>query len=316
MPESVLITGGAGFIGSHTAERLASGGARVVVLDNFCDFYDPAIKRARAARLASIGVDVREGDIRDEGLVGALHEEFRPDAVVHIAAMAGVRPSIENPKLYAEVNLDGTVNLLDAAVATGVKKFVFASSSSVYGNNEKVPFSEDDPVDEPISPYAATKRACELLAHSYWHLHRLPVFCMRFFTVYGPGQRPDLAISKFMRMIAAGEEIPFFGDGSSSRDYTYIDDIVDGVMAALDRCDRFRIYNLGGSSPVTLAELVTQIEKVVGREARLDRRPAQAGDVERTYADLTRVRAELGYEPRVTLADGLRRQLEASVSGV
>ncbi len=312
MAESVLITGGAGFIGSHTAERLASSGARVVVLDNFCDFYDPAIKRARAERLAGLGVDVREGDIRDAALVSALHEEARPGTVVHIAAMAGVRPSIEDPKLYAEVNVDGTVNLLDAAVASGVKKFVFASSSSVYGNNEKVPFAEGDPVDEPISPYAATKRACELLAHTYWHLHKLPVTCLRFFTVFGPGQRPDLAIAKFLRMIESGEEIPFFGDGSTSRDYTYIDDIVDGIVAAIDRCEGFDIYNLGGSSPVTLAELVAEIEKVVGRDAVLDRRPAQPGDVERTYADLTRVRAGLGYEPKISLGEGIRRQWEAS----
>ncbi|MEZ6242640.1 MAG: GDP-mannose 4,6-dehydratase [Phycisphaerales bacterium] len=311
MPETVLITGGAGFIGSHAATRLAARGSRVVVLDNFCDFYDPAIKRARAERLVKLNVVVREGDIRDSGVVRALHEEFRPDAVVHIAAMAGVRPSIENPKLYAEVNVDGTVNMLDAAASFGVKRLVFASSSSVYGNNEKVPFSEDDPVDEPISPYAATKRACELLCHTYWALHKLPVFCMRFFTVYGPSQRPDLAISKFMRMIDAGEEIPYFGDGTSSRDYTYIDDIVDGLMAALERCDRFRIYNLGGSSPVTLTQLVEAIEKVVGKKARLDRRPAQAGDVERTFADLTRSRAELGYEPHVALGEGLRRQWEA-----
>jgi len=311
MPETVLITGGAGFIGSHTAERLARGGSRVVVLDNFCDFYDPAIKWARVERLRALGVVVREGDIRDAARVRSLHEEFAPGAVVHIAAMAGVRPSIENPGLYTEVNVDGTVNMLDAAAAFGVRRFVFASSSSVYGNNEKASFAEDDPVDEPISPYAATKRACELLAHTYWYLHKLPVFCLRFFTVYGPGQRPDLAIAKFMRMIEAGEEIPYFGDGSSSRDYTYIDDIVDGVVAALARCDRFRIYNLGGSSPVTLAELVGAIERVAGKRARLDQRGAQPGDVERTFADLTRSRAELGYEPRVSLAEGLRRQWEA-----
>lgn len=316
MAQTALITGAAGFIGSHVSERLASLGWRVVGLDNYCDFYDPAIKRARAERLArDHGVEIIEGDIRDRDAVDRAFGAGAPDAVIHIAAMAGVRPSIENPKLYTEVNVDGTVNMLDASVGAGVKRFLFASSSSVYGNNEKVPFAEDDPVDEPISPYAATKRAGELSCHTYWHLHGLPIACLRFFTVFGPGQRPDLAIAKFMRLIDAGEPIPVFGDGSTSRDYTYIDDIVDGVLAALERCDRYRIYNLGGSSPVTLSELIEAVAGVVGRPARIDRRPMQPGDVDRTYADLSRARAELGYGPGVSLAEGLRRQWEAAREG-
>jgi UDP-glucuronate 4-epimerase len=205
------------------------------------------------------------------------------------------------------VNVEGTTHLLLAAVNHGVRKFLFASSSSVYGNLGRVPFGEDDPVAEPISPYAATKRAGELLCYTFWHLYKLPVFCLRFFTVYGPRQRPDLAIHKFTRLISAGQPVPLFGDGSTSRDYTYVEDIVSGIVASLERCDRYRIYNLGGSDPVSLAKLVEGLEQAVGRQAIIDRRPAQPGDVERTFADLTRSRAELGYEPRVSLDEGLRR---------
>ena len=232
----------------------------------------------------------------------------RPGAIVHIAAMAGVRPSIERPRLYAEVNLDGTVNLLEAAARHGVGRFVFASSSSVYGNNAKVPFSEDDPVDHPISPYAATKRAGELLCHSWWHLNRVPIACLRFFTVFGPRQRPDLAISKFLHLVRDGAELPVFGDGSTSRDYTYVDDIVDGVLAAIRRIDRFRIYNLGGSSPHTLTELIDTVGRVTGAAPQIRRMPMQAGDVERTFADVRRAAEELGYAPRVGLEEGIARQ--------
>jgi len=227
--------------------------------------------------------------------------------------MAGVRPSIANPAYYTAVNLDGTVNLLDAAVAAGAERFLFASSSSVYGNNPKTPFAEADPVDYPISPYAATKKAGELICHSYHHLHRLPIFCLRFFTVFGPRQRPDLAIGKFLRLVAAGKPIPVFGDGSTSRDYTYIDDILAGVAAALALCGSaaapgYRVYNLGGNHPVSLADLIALVERVTGRKALIDRQPPQPGDVERTWADLTRSGAELAYRPAISLEDGVARQ--------
>jgi UDP-glucuronate 4-epimerase len=221
--------------------------------------------------------------------------------------MAGVRPSIEQPSHYANVNVVGTTNLLEAAVRNKVEKFLFASSSSVYGNNSRVPFSENDPVEEPISPYAATKRAGELICYTYSHLYKLPIACLRFFTVFGPRQRPDLAIHKFTRLIARGKPIPFFGDGSMSRDHTFIEDIVNGILAAYDKNNRYRIYNLGGSHPVTLKTLVEEIEKALCKTAIIDRRPTQPGDVERTFADLTRSKSELGYEPKVPLSEGLRR---------
>jgi UDP-glucuronate 4-epimerase len=290
---------------------LIAEGCRVVGLDNLCDFYNPAAKRGNLRAIAGHDrFELEEAEIRDTGHVAELFERHRPDAVVHLAAMAGVRPSIESPAHYAAVNVDGTVNLLDAAVARSVGRFVFASSSSVYGNNEKVPFAEDDPVDHPISPYAATKKSGELICHTYAHLYGLPIACLRFFTVFGPRQRPDLAIGKFMRRIAADQPIPVYGDGSTSRDYTYIDDIIAGVRAALDRCDRYRVYNLGHSEPVALSEMIAAIERVLGKEARIERHPIPGGDVRRTFADLTRARAELGYEPRIGFEEGLHRQWE------
>lgn len=309
----IIVTGAAGFIGSHASVSFVRRGFRVVGIDNFCDFYPRPWKELNARSVARAGgpdFDLEEADIRDAAAVARILSAAKPVAVLHLAAMAGVRPSIERPAHYADVNVTGTANLLQESVRNGVGKFLFASSSSVYGNNPKVPFAETDNVDEPISPYAATKRAGELVAHTYWNLYRLPVFCLRFFTVYGPRQRPDLAIHKFTRLITEGRPVPFFGDGSTSRDYTFVDDIVAGINLALDRCDRFRIYNLGGSHPITLAELVAAIESAVGRKAVLDRRPAQPGDVERTYADLTRAGAELGYAPRVPIADGIRRFVE------
>lgn len=309
MPDSILVTGSAGFIGSHLTDRLLAQGCRVVAVDNFNDFYDPALKRRNLqAALAHPDFTLIEADIRDREAVFAAFAQHRPRAVVHLAAMAGVRPSIENPALYTSVNLDGTVHLLDAAVAHQTQRFILASSSSVYGNNEKVPFAEDDPVDHPISPYAATKKATELLAHTYWHLHRLPVFCLRFFTVFGPRQRPDLAIAKFLRLVSEGKPIPMFGDGSTSRDYTYVDDIVSGVLAAIERCDRYRIYNLGGSEPITLRDMISVVEKVVGKAAKIERLPMQSGDVTRTWADLARSRAELGYQPQTSIEAGIARQ--------
>jgi len=306
---TILVTGAAGFIGSHAAQALVAAGHRVVGVDNFCDFYDRSWKEMNLKCIAASGqkIDVEELDITDGPRIEKLIARVKPAAILHLAAMAGVRPSIEQPSLYASVNVVGTTNLLQAAVTNGVKKFLFASSSSVYGNLARVPFSEEDPVVEPISPYAATKRSGELICYTFWHLYKLPVFCLRFFTVYGPRQRPDLAIHKFTRLISKGQPVPVFGDGSSSRDYTYVDDIVAGIMRALERCDRFRIYNLGGSEPVTLAKLIQQIEAALGKPAVIQRMPKQPGDVERTYADLTRSRSELGYQPKTPLEEGLRR---------
>jgi UDP-glucuronate 4-epimerase len=305
---SILVTGAAGFIGSHAAGQLLARGYRVIGIDNFSDFYDRSWKELNLKSISpGEKIDVEEMDITDGVAIDNLVAKTKPVAILHLAAMAGVRPSIEQPAYYARVNVEGTTHLLQAAVNHKVGKFIFASSSSVYGNLSKVPFSENDPVAEPISPYAATKRAGELLCYTFWHLYKLPIFCLRFFTVYGPRQRPDLAIHKFTRLIDAGTPIPVFGDGSTSRDYTFVDDIVAGILASLDRCDRYRVYNIGGSSPVTLSELIAAIETAVGKKAIIDRRPAQLGDVERTFADLTRAKAELGYEPRTSLAEGLSK---------
>ena len=305
MPDrTVLVTGAAGFIGSHAAEALRAGGYAVVGVDNFCDFYD---RRWKEANLKTAKIDVEEMDITDGPAISRLISRIKPHAILHLAAMAGVRPSIERPVYYSKINVEGTTHLLQAAVENKVQKFLFASSSSVYGNQKKVPFSEEDDVNEPISPYAATKRAGELICHSYWHLYGMPISCLRFFTVYGPRQRPDLAIHKFTRLIAAGRPIPIFGDGSTSRDYTFVADIVRGILAALERCERYRIYNLGGSEPVTLSNLVAEIERAMGKKAIIERKPAQPGDVERTFADLTRSSAELGYRPQTTLVEGLKK---------
>ncbi len=301
----ILVTGGAGFIGSHTLDALRARGDETALIDDFNDFYDPAIKRAAAA---ATGARIFEADLRDRTAVRTTLRAFAPDAIIHLAARAGVRPSIENPQLYIDVNLTGTLNLLDEAVALGVKRIVFSSSSSVYGNNPKVPFAEHDPLESIISPYAVTKLAGENLCRIYSQLHGLSLTALRFFTVYGPRQRPDLAISKFVRQVSAGRPIELYGDGSTSRDYTYVDDIVAGVLAALDRLQPgFRIYNLGGEHPVTLAGLVTAVERVVGKPADIRRLPAQPGDVERTWADTSLARADLGYAPKTSLEEGIRR---------
>ena len=309
-----LVTGAAGFIGSAVTDQLLAEGRRVVGMDNFCDFYNRTAKERNLANARGLpGFDLIEADIRNREAVLDAFRKYQPETVIHLAAMAGVRPSIEDPALYTAVNLDGTVNLLDAAVENGSRRFLFASSSSVYGNNEKVPFAEDDPVDHPISPYAATKKAGELICHAYHHIHSLPIFCLRFFTVFGPRQRPDLAISKFLHLVSRGETIPMFGDGSSSRDYTFIEDIVDGVLRAMQSCGDpalpgYRVYNLGGSEPVSLKQMIDTIGQVVGREPSIDRRPMQPGDVDRTWADLSRSRNELGYEPHTSLHEGIKRQ--------
>ncbi len=310
----LLVTGGAGFIGSHLSGRRLARGDRVVVLDDFNDFYDPAVKRENVAPFAGHPrFRLVEGDIRDRALVFRTFEEERFDAVLHLAARAGVRPSLRQPVLYEEVNCVGTLHLLEAAVAHGRPLFLFASSSSVYGLNSKLPFAEDDPIERPISPYAATKRAGELHVFTAHHLHGLPAWCLRFFTVYGPRQRPEMAIARFIRSVEEGVPIPFYGDGSSRRDYTYIDDIADGVEAALAKRPPdpgFEIVNLGGASPVTLSELVTEIEKATGRKARLERQPVQPGDVPVTYASIEKAGRLLGFRARVALAEGLRRSVE------
>ena len=303
---TALVTGAAGFIGSHLCEALLAAGFRVRGLDSFDTFYDPQVKRRNLVKcLANDRFSLVEGDIRDidavEGTLGG-----NVDVVVHLAARAGVRPSIEQPLLCEDVNVCGTGALLEAARRHRVGRFIFASSSSVYGNNSKVPFGESDNVDFPISPYAATKKAGELLCHTYHHLCGLKVTCLRFFTVYGARQRPDLAIHKFTRLIEAGQPIPVFGDGSMMRDHTYIDDTVAGVMAAIERCSGYRIYNLGNSRPVSLTELVAAIEEALGKKAVIERQPLQAGDVERTFADVTLAEAELGYRPTTDLATGLK----------
>lgn len=308
--QTALITGVAGFIGSHVCESLLADGWRVIGLDNFDDFYDSRVKRRNVAvAMKSDAFSLVEGDIRDAESIDAAMESG-VDVVVHLAARAGVRPSIEQPLLYTDVNVNGTMVMLDAARRHGVGRFIFASSSSVYGNNAKVPFAESDNVDGPISPYAATKKAGELLCHTYHHLYAMHVTCLRFFTVYGARQRPDLAIHKFTRLIEAGQPIPVFGDGSMQRDHTYIDDIVAGVRRAIDRCNGYRIYNLGESEPVSLNDLIAAIEVSLGKKAMIERLPLQPGDVERTYADITLAREELGYAPTTKLAAGLARFVE------
>jgi UDP-glucuronate 4-epimerase len=301
----ILVTGGAGFIGSHLVERLLARGDEPLVLDNFNDFYDPAIKRANVERFPSVRVVV--GDIRDRELVDALFDESKFDAVVHLAAMAGVRPSVQDPLLYEDVNVRGTMVLLEALRRHPRTRFVFASSSSVYGARDRSPFKEDDDIPRPVSPYAATKRAGELVAYTYHHLFGLAVNCLRFFTVYGPRQRPEMAIAKFSAAIERGDAIPFYGDGSTRRDYTYIDDIIDGVVGAIDHCEGYEIFNLGESATTSLSELVESLAQAIGRPARLDRQALQPGDVPLTCADVSKAVRMLGYAPKISVAEGLRR---------
>lgn len=313
----VLVTGAAGFIGSSVTDRLLARGDEVIGLDNFNDFYDPAVKRmnvreveAKAppgAKFTLFSHDIVHHKEMIERLIFA-DPARRPDAICHLAAWAGVRPSIEKPMIYQSVNLEGTMNLLELARRHGIKPFVFASSSSVYGARTEVPFREDDRVDDPVSPYAATKKAGELLGFTYHHLFGLRFIGLRFFTVYGPRQRPEMAIHLFAKKILDGTPVTLYGDGSTSRDYTYIDDCVSGVVAAIDRAsttDGYRIYNLGCSATTTLAELVAIIEKATGKSAIIDRKPDQPGDVPRTFADVSRAEAELGYAPTTPVPVGI-----------
>ena len=300
-----LITGAAGFIGSHLCERLLADGWAVAGVDNFDNFYEPRIKRRnisdclRNENFRLIEADIRDRDAMDRAIGDGV------DVIVHLAARAGVRPSIAQPVLYADVNINGTLNLLEAAKKYEIKKFIFASSSSVYGNNEKVPFSEEDNIDYPISPYAATKKAGELICHTYHHLYGISITCLRFFTVYGPRQRPDLAIHKFAKLIEENKPIPVYGDGSMMRDFTYIDDIIDGTASAIENCNGYNIYNLGESQPISVNDLISEIENALGKKAVRQYEPPQPGDVERTYADVTKAVGELGYHPSTPVPTGL-----------
>jgi len=306
----VVITGAAGFIGSHLTERLLNDGWTVTGVDSFDTFYDPTVKRRNiAGSLSHPQFRLVEADIRDQAAMEtALGQDT--DVIVHLAARAGVRPSILEPVLYTDVNINGTVVLLEIARQRGIGKFVFASSSSVYGNNQKVPFAEDDNVDFPISPYAASKKAGELICHTYHHLYGIGMTCLRFFTVYGPRQRPDLAIHKFARLIEDGKPIPVYGDGTMMRDFTYIDDIISGVVAAIDGCRGYEIYNLGESQPISVNDLIAELESALGKKAIRERLGKQPGDVERTFADVDKARAKLGYRPSTDIPAGLARFVE------
>lgn len=309
----VLITGGAGFIGSHLVDRLlATDIEHITVVDDFNDFYDPVIKRANITRhLTDSRYRLVEADIRDSEALRHAFKNNHFDGIIHLAARAGVRPSLTQPQLYIETNINGTLNLLELARKNGVKQFVFGSSSSVYGINARVPFSEDDPIRQPISPYAATKGAGELLCHTYSHLYGLRCVCLRFFTVYGPRQRPDLAIHKFAKLISAGKPIPVFGDGTTRRDYTYIDDIIDGVIAAMHyQLNEFDVFNLGESRTVELQELISLLEKELDMHAIIDRQLPQPGDVPITFADISKSGALLNYDPKTQMEDGLKRFIE------
>ncbi len=305
--KNYLVTGGAGFIGSHLVDSLLSEGNNVVVIDNFDDFYSKDVKLKNISNALTFDTyQLVEGDIRDVNLLDELFSNNHFDVVVHLAAKAGVRPSIENTVEYYDVNINGTLNILEAMKKYDVKNLVFASSSSVYGNNKKVPFSENDVVDYPISPYAATKKSGELLCHTYHHLYDLKINCLRFFTVYGPRQRPDLAIHKFSKMILNDETIPMFGDGTTKRDYTYIDDIIQGIKLAIDNLNGFEVFNLGESRTIMLKELISVIENEIGKKAIIEKFPLQPGDVEQTYADISKARELLRYDPRTEIEDGIK----------
>ncbi|MBK5294694.1 MAG: GDP-mannose 4,6-dehydratase [Acidobacteriia bacterium] len=304
----ILVTGGAGFIGSHVAETLLRQGHAVAILDELNDYYEPALKRSNLECIGQVGrFEFHQGSLCEPDSVRRFMGRFLPEAVVHLAARAGVRPSLSQPLLYEQVNVQGTIALLEVCRELGIGRFVFASSSSVYGIANQVPFREDDPRLRPISPYAATKLAGEHFCQVYAHLYGISAVCLRFFTVYGPRQRPDLAIRKFTAMIDAGEAIPVFGDGSSGRDYTFVDDIVQGILASLTFPCQFEVFNLGNSHPVTLIDLIAEIEQALGKQARLSHLPEQPGDVPITFADISKARRLLGYDPRTPFTEGIRK---------
>jgi len=307
---TILVTGGAGFIGSHLCERLLTDGVKVICLDNFDSFYDPNIKIRNVEGVKKKSPELFElvtGDIRNPEHLKGILQENQIDFVVHLAARAGVRPSISDPLLYQDVNIRGTIVLLESCKAHGIKNFIFASSSSVYGENQRVPFTEKDLDIQPISPYGATKRAGELLCYSYHHLYKMNIACLRIFTAYGPRQRPEMAIHKFARLIDQGGKIPMFGDGSSRRDYTYIDDLVDGILGVIRYHKGFEIYNLGESQTTSLKELIQFIEKAIGKKANVEMLDPQPGDVSVTYADITKAKRMLKYQPGVKMEEGIKR---------
>src|SRR4051812_13817688 len=303
-----LVTGGAGFIGSHVSERLLRDGNSVWAFDDLNDFYDPQFKRRNLREIQALAkpFEFVHGDITDRPALDDVFSSVKFDQVNHLAARAGVRPSLAEPALYQRVNVEGTVNVLEAARKSGVKKIIIASSSSVYGVNSKVPFSETDPIASAISPYAASKLACEALGHVWHHLYQLDVTMLRFFTVYGPRQRPDLAIYKFAKLIMAGKPIPVFGDGSAARDYTFVSDTVDGVIAATKKEVGFEVFNLGESQTVSLSRMIELLEAALGKKAVIDRQPLQPGDVPITYADIAKARAKLGYNPQIKIEQGIK----------
>lgn len=304
----ILITGGAGFIGSHLTEKLLHEGHEVICLDNFNDYYDPNIKRKNIQSIVDHPkYKLIKADILDLPLLENLFNSQSFEVIVHLAARAGVRPSIRQPFLYEQVNVQGTMHLLELCRKHDIKKFVFASSSSVYGANKKVPFQETDFVDNPISPYAATKKAGELICYTYHKLYNISVNCLRFFTVYGPRQRPDMAIHKFAQLIADGKPVPVFGSGKSRRDYTFISDILQGIVGAMNYCDGYNIYNLGESNTVELLYLIELIQDALGTKALLDFQPEQPGDVPITYADISKARAELKYDPQINIEEGIKQ---------
>jgi len=305
---NIFVTGSAGFIGSHLSEQLLTDGHCVTAIDNFDPFYERDVKEANLEGcFTHKWFAFHEADIRDQNAIEELLGNQAIDVIVHLAAKAGVRPSIVDPAGTYGANVNGTLHLLEAARKLSITKFIFASSSSVYGNNEIVPFSETHSVDDPISPYAASKKAGELLCYTYHHLYDMDVSCLRFFTVYGPRQRPDLAIHKFARLIMQNRPIPVYGDGSMQRDFTYIDDIIQGVVAAVDCCAGYEIYNLGESQPVRLDTLIKEIEKAMGQKAIIERLPNQPGDVCQTYADIGKARDKLGYRPHTNIQKGLEK---------
>ncbi|RAJ94103.1 UDP-glucuronate 4-epimerase [Larkinella arboricola] len=305
---TILLTGGAGFIGSNLTKQLLQEGKQVVCLDSLDSYYNPDIKWANVQQsLDHPHYHFHEGDIRDAELVNTLFRTYAFDAVIHLAARAGVRPSVQDPALYYDVNVTGTLTLLQAMQHAGVKKMVFASSSSVYGDSLQVPFTESDPSDRPLSPYAASKRAAELLCHTFHHLYGFDIFCLRFFTVYGPNQRPEMAISQFTDSILNEKPINVFGDGTTARDYTYVEDIVNGIIQSLENLRGFEVLNIGGSDPISLANLIQVIERVVGKSALINRLPMQPGDVQQTYADIRKATQLIGYQPTVRVEDGIKR---------
>ena len=304
----VLITGGAGFIGSHLVDRLLNMGKKVICIDNFDPFYDREIKKKNIEHnLENRNFVLVKEDIRNKKKLEEIFETYDIDKIVHLAARAGVRPSIRDPLLYEDVNIRGTLNLLELCKEYQVKNFIFGSSSSVYGINSKVPFSEDDPIKFPISPYAASKRSCELFCFTYFHLYDIPVTCLRFFTVYGPRQRPEMAIHKFTRLIDRGVTIEMYGDGTSKRDYTYIDDIINGIISALNKKFDFEIINLGNSETVELRYLISLIEKNLRKKAKIKQLSEQLGDVPITYADITKAKKLLNYEPKIKIEEGIEK---------